>query len=362
MQYRFLGNSGMKVSAIGLGCMSFEPGGADEPTACRMLDRFVAGGGNLLDMADNYPGVEEVLGRWLHGRRDRDQLVIGTKARFPAPPCGPNDVGLTAKHLYQGIDNSLRQLRLDYIDLYQAHCWDFVTPIEETVRVFGRLIDSGKIRCWGVSNYSGWHVARVAAAADKLGVPRPVSLQEQYSLLCRSPEWEVVPACLDAGVSLTAWSPLAAGWLSGKYRRDALPPEGSRMARAARTLDEWKRFSQSRTGSTVPHPHAIESEEQFQKVAAEQESERRWRIVDAVRQVADQHQRSCSQVALGWLLTRPAMAAVIIGARTLGQFDDNAGAITLTLSADEIRWLDTISDPGRPYPLDFFDQYGIPWR
>jgi aryl-alcohol dehydrogenase-like predicted oxidoreductase len=348
MHYRYLGQTGVKVSTICLGCMTFEPGGADEPTARAMLDAYVAAGGNFLDMADNYPGVEDLIGRWLKGRSDRDQLIIGTKVRFPVPPHGPNDVGLTARHLHQGIDATLRRLGVDHVDVYQAHCWDFVTPIDQTVRAFGELIRQGKIRYWGASNYSGWHVTRAVAAADELGVSRPVCLQEQYSLLCRSPEWEVVPACLDAGVSLTAWSPLAAGWLSGKYSRDSVPPDGSRMARAAKNLDEWRRFSQSRTGSTVPHPRAIESEEQFQRVAAQKESDRRWRIIDAVGALAQQHGCTSAQIALAWALSRPGMASVVMGARTPEQLQENLASGNAALSADDVRWLDTVSDPGRP--------------
>jgi len=219
MEYRYLGQTGMKVSAACLGCMTFEPGGADEPTARRMLDAFVAAGGNFLDMADNYPGVEPLIGRWLKGRTDRDQLVIGTKTRFPAPPNGPNDVGLTAKHLRSGVDRTLAMLGVDYIDVYQAHCWDFVTPIDETVRVFGTLIDAGKIRYWGVSNFDGSDVEELARLPGGGAV---ATNQVLYNLTRRGIEYDLLPSCTARGIPIMAYSPIEQGRMLGRAKLNAV--------------------------------------------------------------------------------------------------------------------------------------------
>ncbi len=363
MRYRLLGRSGLKVASLSLGCMTMEQGGGtDAATAARMLDRYRELGGNLLDVADNYPGAEEVLGGWLSGRRDRDQIIIGTKQRFPVPPHGPNDVGCSRHHLIAGVERSLRALRTDRIDLLQLHCWDFVTPIEETLRAVDDLVRDGKVRYVGASNYAGWHVAKAAALCQARGWTPLISLQAQYSLLCRSIEWEVLPACRDHGVGVTGWSPLAAGWLSGKYRRDAPPPVDSRFAHAAATLDDWRRVVSARTQSMIPHPAAIADEAAFQRLRADAEADQRFRIIDSVIAIAGQLGRTPSQVALAWLLAQEGVSAVVIGARTLAQFEDNLAAAELDLPADALAWLSTISDPGQPYPIDFFTRYGIPWR
>jgi aryl-alcohol dehydrogenase-like predicted oxidoreductase len=281
--------------------------------------------------------------------------------RFPVGP-GPNDVGLTRKHIMDGVENSLRRLQTDYIDLYQAHCWDFVTPIEETLRAFDDLVTSGKVRYIGASNFTGWQIATALADSAAHGWHRFASLQTQYSLLCRSPEWEILPACSFYGVAVTAWSPLAAGWLSGKYQRDRLPPAGSRLADAAKTVEEWENVLRVGVNATIPHPHKLAEHEVFAQQIAEIESARRWQIIDAVGDVAGAHGATHAQVALAWLLTRPAGVIPMVGANRPEQLAENLGSLELALTAEEIQWLDRVSDPGAPYPLDFFNQYGIPWR
>jgi aryl-alcohol dehydrogenase-like predicted oxidoreductase len=360
MEYRFLGRTGLRVAVLGMGCMTLEHG-FDEELGHRMLDRYVDAGGNLFDVADNYPGAEEVVGRWLKSRGCRSQRVVQTKVRFPVGN-GPNDVGLTRKHLLDSVENSLRKLQTDYIDVYQAHCWDFVTPIEETMRVYDDLVTSGKVRYAGASNFTGWQITKAVAASDACHWVRFSSLQSQYSLLCRFPEWEIIPACNAGGVSVTAWSPLAAGWLSGKYKKDEMPAKGTRLADAVETEEDWKNVLQVGVNATVPHPRKIKEEEVFQKRINEVESDRRWRIIDAIGDVAKANGKTHSQAALAWILNRPEQIIPIIGATKISQLEDNLGSVGWKLTDEEMQWLNKVSDPGTPYPMDFFNQYGIPWR
>lgn len=360
MEYRFLGRTGLRVAVLGMGCMTLEHG-FDEQLGHRLLDCYVDAGGNLFDVADNYPGAEEVVGRWLKSRGSRSQRVVQTKVRFPVGD-GPNDVGLTRKHLLDSVENSLRKLQTDYIDVYQAHCWDFITPIEETMRVYDDLVTSGKVRYAGASNFTGWQITKAVAVSDACHWVRFASLQSQYSLLCRFPEWEIIPACNAAGVTVTAWSPLAAGWLSGKYKKDEMPAKGTRLADAVETEEDWKNVLQVGVNATVPHPRKLKEEEVYQKQINEIESDRRWRIIDAVGEVAKAHGKTYSQVALAWILNRPEQIIPIIGATKLAQLEDNLGSVGLKLTDAEMQWLNKVSDPGAPYPIDFFNQYGIPWR
>lgn len=361
MQYRFLGKTGLRVAALAMGCMTFEPGMVDEDTAFRMLDAYVDAGGNFLDMANNYPGVEEKFGKWLASRGGRSQHIVATKVRFPIGP-GPNDVGLTRKHILDSVEESLRRTGTDYIDLLQLHCWDFVTPIEETLRALDDLVRAGKVRYAGCSNFLGWHVAKATALCQTKGYAGLASIQTQYSLLCRSPEWEIIPACIDGGVSVNVWSPLAAGWLTGKYKKDALPPEGSRMVRAAATQEEWDAILRAGLNTQIPHPSRAAAQKDYEAQTAQRETDRRWRVIEAVGDVAAAHGCSHAQVALAWLLAKPGVCSPVIGASSIAQLQDNIGSLEIRLASAEMEWLDKVSDPGRPYPLDFFDQYGIPWR
>src|SRR5690242_9989210 len=220
MDYRTLGRSGCAVSALALGTMTF---GAEtgEPEAHQQLDWFAGAGGTLVDTADVYAAgrSEDIIGRW---------LVLATKGRFPVED-SPNGAGLSAVHLTRALEGSLRRLGVEAVDLYQLHAFDPWTPLEETLRTLEGFVRAGKIRYWGLSNFTGWQLTKAVHVAQALNVPGPVTLQPQYSLLVREIEWEIVPAALDAGVGLLCWSPLGGGWLSGKYQRDVRPTGATRL-------------------------------------------------------------------------------------------------------------------------------------
>jgi len=322
MQYRTLGRSGCAVSSYALGTMTF---GAetDEPGARQQLTAFVEAGGTLIDIADVYAGgaSEQIVGRWLADQGDdvRSQVVLATKGRFPTGT-GPNDVGLSRRHLADALEASLRRLQVDRIDLYQVHGWVSLTPIEETLRFLDDAARSGKIHYAGLSNFTGWQVVKAVDVADHRGLTRPVTLQPQYNLLAREIEWEVVPACLSEGLGLLPWSPLGGGWLTGKYTRDAAP-----------------------TGPTRLGENPERGVEAYGRRSAVQ---RTWDVVDAVSAVARGRGVSMAQVALSWLHDRPAVTSVILGARTVDQLRDNLGAVPVVLSAQERGRLDAASDPG----------------
>jgi len=320
MDLRTLGNSGTIVSAFALGTMTFGAE-ADEPTSHAILDRYVEAGGTLIDTADVYSAgtSESIIGRWLsrkHGARDR--LVIATKARFPMGE-GSNDLGLSRTHLRRALDDSLRRLDVDHIDLYQMHAWDHLTPLEETLRFLDDAVTAGKIGYYGFSNYLGWQLTKAVAVADAYGFVAPVTLQPQYSLLVRGIEHEIVPAALDCGIGLLPWSPLAGGWLSGKYRRDQAPTGATR-------LGENPKRGMEAFDARNADPHT-------------------WEVIDAVQAVAEETGASMSQVALAWLVDRPAVSSVILGARTIEQLDDNLAAADLELDDDHLYRLDDASAP-----------------
>lgn len=320
MEYRNLGASGAVVSALCLGTMTFGAE-ADEPTSHAILDDFVAAGGNFIDTADVYSSgtSEEIIGRWLAADPSRrDRLVIATKGRFPMGQ-GPNDLGISRRHLRTALDASLRRLGVDHIDLYQMHAWDPLTPIEETLRFLDDAVSAGKIGYYGFSNYLGWQLTKAVGVADGYGFAPPVTLQPQYSLLVRGIEHEIVPAALDAGIGLLPWSPLAGGWLSGKYRRDQAP-----------------------TGATRLGENPKRGMEAFDERNADAHT---WEVIDAVQAVAAETGASMSQVALAWLVDRPAVTSVILGARTIEQLEDNLAAADLELSDEQIARLDDASAP-----------------
>ena len=318
MEYRRLGGSGAVVSALALGAMTF---GAetDEDGARAQLDRFVEVGGTLIDTADVYSkgASEEIVGRWLAQRPAdvRDRVVVATKGRF-ALSAEPNGVGLSRRHLTRAIDASLRRLGVDCIDLYQVHAYDPLTPLEETLRCLDDQARAGKIHYVGLSNFTGWQLQRAVDVAEFCHLSPPVTLQPQYSLLVREVEWELVPACLAAGIGLLPWSPLAGGWLTGKYGPDERPTGATRAGENPRGL-----FSYDARGL----------------------DQRTWQVVDAVREVAADRGASMAQVALAWLLGRPAVCAVILGARTLEQLEDNLAAAETCLEPGEMARLDEVS-------------------
>ena len=320
MEYRTLGRSGAVVSAQALGTMTFGAE-ADEADSGNILAAYIDGGGTFIDTADVYSaGVsEEIIGRWLaKNPTEAQQIVLATKGRFPMGT-GPNDVGLSRRHLRTALDDSLARLQVDHIDLYQMHAWDALTPVDETLRFLDDAVTAGKISYYGFSNYLGWQLTKAVHVASAHGFTAPVTLQPQYNLLVRDIEHEVVPAALDAGIGLLPWSPLAGGWLSGKYERDVPPTGSTRLGEnPERGMEAWQ---------------------------ARNDSERTWRVLDVVTEIADAHSASASQVALAWLGAQPAVTSVILGARTVKQLTDNMAAVDLDLSTDEVQRLTDASAP-----------------
>jgi aryl-alcohol dehydrogenase-like predicted oxidoreductase len=331
VEYRTLGSSGCVVSTLTLGTMTFGDE-SDESVSHAQLDAFVEAGGTFIDTADVYAGTESeaIIGRWLAARPPevRDQVVIATKGRFPTGT-GPNDLGLSRRHLARALDASLRRLGVEAIDLYQVHAWDPLTPLDETWRFLDDAVAAGKVHYVGLSNFTGWQVQRVSDLAEFRGWLRPVTLQPQYNLLVREIEWEVVPACLENGLGLLPWSPLGGGWLTGKYQRDERPTGATRLGEDP--------------------DRGVEAYDRRGRV------ERTWDVIDAVREVAEGRGVSMAQVALAWLVDRPGVSSVILGARTLEQLEDNLGAAGLHLTSDETAKLDEASDPS---PADY--PYGGP--
>jgi aryl-alcohol dehydrogenase-like predicted oxidoreductase len=326
MEYRFLGKTGLRVSELCLGTMTFGRE-ATEAASHRMMDRFLEAGGNFIDTADVYSlGIsEEIVGRWLKGK-PRDGLVIATKVRFPMGQ-GPNEVGLSRKHILAGVEASLRRLGTDYIDLYQVHAWDGATPLEETLSTLDGLVRSGKVRYIGASNYSGWQLQKAIDLSRQMGWEPFVCLQPQYNLLCRSTERELIPVCLNEGLGVIAWSPLRGGWLSGKYRRGMVaPPDGTRVKAA-----EEKGWSESWSAYNNEHT---------------------WGVLDVLFAVAEEAGKEPAQVALNWVLHRPGITAPIVGARTLEQLEVNLGAAGWSLSEEMVARLDEASAMRLPYPYN----------
>ena len=322
MRFRNLGSSGCAVSTLALGTMTFGSE-TDEAGSHAQLDRFFEAGGNFIDTADVYSATESesIIGRWLSKQSPeiRELAVIATKGRFPTGN-GPNDLGLSRRHLTRAIDASLHRLGIDCIDLYQVHSFDPLTPLEETLRALDDAVRMGKVNYVGLSNFTGWQLQKAVDIAGFRGLSRPVTLQPQYNLLVREVEWEIVPACLAEGLGLLPWSPLGGGWLTGKYQRDEPPPAVSRLGdNPDRGVEAYARRNPR---------------------------QRTWDVVDTVRSVARARGCSMAQVALTWLRDRPAVTSVILGARALQQLDDNLGAADLDLSAEERAALDQASDPG----------------
>ncbi|QMU67350.1 aldo/keto reductase [Streptacidiphilus sp. P02-A3a] len=325
MEYRQLGGSGLRVSVLALGTMTFggrgvfaKVGNTDLPDATRLVDLALDAGVNLVDTADSYSGglSEEIVGQALKGRRDR--VLVATKARMPTGG-GPNDAGLSRHHLVRACEASLRRLDTDHIDLYQMHAWDGLTPLEETLSALDDLVRAGKVRYVGCSNFSGWHLMKALATAERTGATRFVSQQIHYSLQAREAEYELVPAAVDQRLGVLAWSPLAGGLLTGKYRRGAEDPEG------ARHLNDWN------------EPPV-------------RDADRLHDIVDVLVELAQARGVPAARVALAWLLSRPAVTSLVIGARSEAQLVANLGAADLALSEAERARLDAVSAPPLLYP------------
>ncbi len=301
------------------------------------LDHFVEAGGTLVDTADVYSNgaSEEIIGRWLANRPTdlTERVVLATKGRFPMNGV-PNADGASARHLTRALDASLRRLGVETVDLYQVHAFDPWTPLEETLRAFDSFIRAGKILYYGLSNFTGWQLTKAVHLARSLNVAEPVTLQPQYSLLVREIEWEIVPAAQDAGIGLLPWGPLGGGWLSGKYRRDERPTGATRLGdNPQRGMEAYDR----RGGS-----------------------DRTWDVIEVLQQVAEDRGVSMAEVALAWLVDRPAVTSVILGARTVEQLDANLKAVDVWLTDEETAALDAASDTRAPdYP---YGEMGVAQR
>ncbi len=326
MEYRQLGRSGLRFSKLILGTMGFagagqfrDVGEIDLEGARRQVDMALDAGVNVIDTADIYSAgaSEELIGQILAGRRD--QVLLATKARFPMGP-GPNDAGLSRHHLIEACEASLRRLQTDHIDLYQVHEWDGQTPLEETLGALEHLLQSGKVRYVGCSNFAGWQVMKALGIARQRHLPEFVSQQVYLSLQERSAEYEIVPSAIDQGLGLLIWSPLAGGLLSGKYRRGQPPPPGSRHAGG------WS------------EPPVYDEDKLFD-------------TIETLVEIAEAHGASAAQVAIAWLLARPGVTSVIVGARTPEQLEDNLKAASLELSAEEHARLEQVSRPPLIYPF-----------
>jgi aryl-alcohol dehydrogenase-like predicted oxidoreductase len=345
MDYRRLGASGLKVPALTLGTGTFGGGGeffkawgnTDVAEATRLVDICLEAGLNMFDSADVYSGgaAEEILGQAIRGRRDK--VLISTKGTFAFGP-GPNDVGSSRFHLINAVEGSLRRLGTDYIDLYQLHGYDALTPPEEVLSTLDGLVKAGKIRYTGVSNFSGWHLMKALAVADRYGYPRYVANQTYYSLIGRDYEWELMQLGADQGVGAVVWSPLGWGRLTGKVRRGLPLPETSRL-QSKLAVDK---------GPPVDPEYV-------------------YRVVDALDAVARETGKSIPQIAINWLLQRPTVSTVIIGARNEEQLRQNLGSVGWNLTPEQVATLDQASAVTPAYPYWHQIQFAsrnpptVPW-
>jgi aryl-alcohol dehydrogenase-like predicted oxidoreductase len=341
MEYRSLGTSGLKVPVLCLGAMTFGEAddksfmhklGCDEKTSFAIMSRALERGVNFIDTADVYgqDGLSErVVGAWMAEAKSRDKLVLATKFRFRMGD-GPNSTGASRYRIMRTVEDSLRRLKTDRIDLYQIHMQDIDTPEDETLRALDDLVHAGKVLYLGASNYAAYRLTDSQWIAKTEHLHRFVALQMQYSLLVRDLEREHVPVCAKFGLGVLPWSPLAGGFLSGKYAKNQQPPPGAR-------LEKWK--------------------ERF----AEYDNDRGWRTIHAVGEVAKEKGTTSSAVALAWLLAKPTVSSVIFGARTVTQLDDNLNAAEVKLSAEDVQKLDAASALELGYPYKFIANIQKRW-
>jgi aryl-alcohol dehydrogenase-like predicted oxidoreductase len=340
MQIRSVGTSGLKVSALGLGTMTFGASTtymkgvtAGDDDARRIFGHALDRGITLIDTANSYSQgrTETLLGEWL-GKK-RDQIVLASKCGLPvaaeSQPGPYRDRGLSRSHIIESCDASLRRLRTDHIDLYQMHMQDGSVPIEETLRACDDLIRAGKVRYVGCSNYTGYRLTEAALSARHTGMTPYISVQAQWSLAVRDAEREVIPAATARSMGVICWSPLARGFLSGKFRRDMSPPAGSRLSSWA---SSYQRLN----------------------------TDRSWAIVDVIAQIAQKRDVPQSAIALAWVLSRSAVSSVLIGAKSIEQFEENIAASDIVLGADDLSELDRVSSPEWGYPYDFIGERQ-PW-
>ncbi|NVO32703.1 aldo/keto reductase [Hymenobacter lapidiphilus] len=325
--YRALGRSGLLISPLTLGTMTFGTArwGAAEPGARAIFNAYVEAGGNSIDTADVYSGgtSEELVGRFVAEGHRRDELVLATKFGFSAQKGNPNAGGNGRKQIHRALEGSLRRLGTDYIDLYWLHVWDQVTPAEEVLQTLGDLVRAGKIRYFGLSDMPAWYATQLATLARAHAVPGPVAMQLEYSLVARTLETEYVPAARACGLGIMPWSPLAGGFLAGKYEPSA---EGTQPAGGEGRLSGSNPFSGPFTKFTA----------------------RNWQILAALREVAGQLDRPLAQVALAWTLARPGITSTLIGASRPAQVPDNLAALGISFSPDQLAALNHASAPEAP--------------
>jgi len=336
MQYRFMGKSGMKVSELCLGTMTFGEGRMpsikDEKDVYAVINRFADKGGNFIDTGDFYTegNSEKLIGNWLK-TKNRDDFVVATKFYVPTGT-GPNDGFCSRKRILAAVDASLKRLQTDYIDLYQMAVFDLGTPIEETLTTLHDLVRIGKVRYTGASNATGFQLQKAIDLSRKMGLEVFSCLQPQYSLLCRTSEWELLPIARNEGLGIIPWGILKTGFLAGKFSKDKAPEPGSRVAMAEKSFPFF--------GYSINN------------------NDYTWNVVDAVKQVADETNKTPSQVSIRWLLQQPGMTAPIIGARSLEQLDMNLGAIGWNLTNEQMEKLTKVSEPALPYPYSFIAMIG----
>lgn len=346
--YRSLGRSGLLVSPLALGTMTFgaQRWGTDDAGSRAVFDAYVAAGGNFVDTADLYAGgqSEELLGRFMAEAGVRDRLVVATKSGFPRVPGNPNAGGNGAKNIRLAIEQSLKRLRTDYIDMYWMHVWDRVTPPEEVLQTLADAVRAGKLLHYGFSNTPAWYVARVATQAQAHALPAPVGLQYQYSLLDRGVELELLPAANALGLGMVPWSPLGGGLLTGKYGREMLEhnvrapglPADAATDGSARSGDDGRLHGDNPFGGML-----------F--------TERNFDIVDVLRGVAEETGHSMAQVALAWVSQRDGVSSVLIGASRVEQLEQNIASLGVVLTADQQQCLDAASAPPGINPYFIFD-------
>jgi aryl-alcohol dehydrogenase-like predicted oxidoreductase len=334
-EYSTLGRSGLRVSPLCLGTMTFgtEWGwGAEENVSRSLFDRYIEQGGNFIDTADGYTGgkSEELVGKFIADRGLRDRVVLATKFTFNAEQGNPNAGGNGRKNIYRALHGSLRRLQTDFIDLYWLHAWDTVTPVEEVVSTLNDLVQQGKIRHYGFSDTPAWYVARAYTLAEKEAKERLVALQLEYSLVERNIEREHIPAAQEFGLGICPWSPLASGFLTGKYKRQGNDGKGD--GRLEKTKDSGNptlaRFN-----------------------------ERNWEILDVLLAISKQLGRPPAQIALNWVATQPGVTSTILGASKLPQLEDNLRAIEFSIPAELRQQLDKVSAPGSIHPYMFFEPF-----
>ena len=326
MEYRYLGHSGLQISTITLGTMTFggkdrfaKLGNSDVKEAKEIIDLCIDNGINVIDTANIYSfgESEKIIGKALEGKRPGD-VLISSKARMPMGK-GPNESGFSRHHIIRECEKSLKRLQTDVIDIYYMHEWEGRTPLEEMLEALTSLVQQGKIKYAGCSNFSGWHIMKSLGISKESNLARFIAQQIHYTLEARDAEYELLPIAVDQGVGATVWSPLAGGLLSGKYTRNKKPEGVTRMSQ----------------GWTEP---PIRDEKRL------------WNIVDVVNEIADEHEVSGAQVALAWTLTRPGVASLVIGGRKIEQIKDNIGAASLKLTDEQIKRLNDVSQPPLIYP------------